>query len=420
MTIESTPLRIGPILAAAAALVAPAASAKNLRLQVDPGESSCEEFLGDPTRLRQILINLLSNAVKFTQSGCVEVGVRVLSRRGSSTELEFSVLDTGIGITPEQGARLFTPFTQADSTMTRRFGGTGLGLAICKSLVELMGGKIGFESAQERGSRFWFRLTLERAPLSAESPLAPSAAPLPVQGPRERVRVLVVEDNETNRRLLVRQMQQLGCGVEAVGDGEEAVTRTRGEDFGLVLMDCQMPGTDGLETTRRMRLTESGQRHVPIIAVSANATEKDRRHCLEAGMDDFVSKPVTLETLAAALDRWDRPFDEPSLSRFAVLTADSPEACARLLDEFLADARESFAAARRALDRGENEVCARAAHTVKGAAAAVGARGLRELSRLLERAASQGEPRERLLCLLDQAAAEASRAAADVALRRPS
>lgn len=243
-------------------------------------------------------------------------------------------------------------------------------------------------------------------------------APLPARGPRERLRVLIVEDNETNRLLFTRQMQHLGCGVEAVGDGEQAVARARDEDFGLVLMDCRMPGIDGLETTRRMRLTEAGQRHVPIVAVSANATENDRRLCLEAGMDDFIPKPVTLEALAAALERWDRPFDEPSLSRFAALTADSPEACARLLDEFLADARESLAAARRALGRADNEVCAREAHTVKGAAAAVGARGLRELSRLLEKAASRGEPQERLLRLLDQADAEAARVAADVARRR--
>ncbi|MEK7382115.1 MAG: response regulator, partial [Elusimicrobiota bacterium] len=333
--------------------------------------------------------------------------------------LEFSVHDTGIGITPEQGTRLFSPFSQADATMSRRYGGTGLGLAICKGLVELMGGAIGFASDPGRGTRFWFRLELERAvpetdwPASAAEFVSKTARAR--WKPRDRMRVLVVDDNATNRALLVRQLKRLGCPAEAVGDGEGAALRVRSEDFGLVLMDCQMPGRDGLETTREIRRLEAGRRRTPIVAISANATDEDRRLCLAAGMDDFLAKPTTLEKLSFVIDSQDRPFDETALASFGAVAGDSTAALARLIDDFLDDARVRIEAARRAHEENDLKACAAAAHAVKGAAAAVGARGLCELARRIEACAKAGARVDGLAGLLAQAVDEVAR----LAERRP-
>ncbi|MDE2491435.1 MAG: response regulator, partial [Elusimicrobia bacterium] len=385
MTVERARLRPADLIADALSLVAPRAAGKGLKLRVDPGEAGYLELLGDPMRLRQILLNLLANAVKFTEKGEVAVAARPLSENPSSVELEFSVRDTGVGIPAEQAARLFSPFTQGDGSTTRRYGGTGLGLAISRSLLSLMGGEIGFDSEPGKGSRFWFRVRLDRAGAPAPS-VEPAAAALESR-PRDRLRVLAVEDNAINRRLLARQLERLGCPVVSVSDGREALARYRDEDFGLVLLDCQMPGLDGYATAAEIRRLEAGRRRVPIVAITANATEDDRRRCLDSGMDDFLSKPVTLERLAAALDRWDLPFDERALAAFAAVAADGPQALKALLAQFLSDADKRLEDARRALDAGDADACSRAAHALKGAAAAVGARGLRELCRSLEAAA---------------------------------
>ncbi|MFI5346371.1 MAG: response regulator [Elusimicrobiota bacterium] len=412
MTVERAPLSPGAVLADALAFVAPRAAEKGLRLRADAGEASSWELLGDPTRLRQVLLNLLANAVKFTAQGEVAAEVAVLSRSEGSVELEFSVRDTGIGIGSDQGGRLFTPFTQGDGSTTRRYGGTGLGLAISKSLVELMGGTMGFDSDLGKGARFWFRLRFDRADSAA--PVADAPAP---SGRRDRLRVLVVEDNPLNRRLLEKQLERLGCPCESAGDGRSALDLLRRENFGLILLDCQMPGLDGFATAAEIRKMEAGKSRVPIIAITANATDEDRRRCFDAGMDDFVPKPVTLEPLSAALNRWDRPLDETALSVFAAIAADAPGALQRLLEGFLSDAEERLAAARAALQRGERDACGRAAHAVRGAAASVGARGLRELCRRIEAGAAPEAADAALPGLLAQADAEVARLREDAARR---
>ena len=410
MTVERAPLRPGRLLADALALVSPRAAEKGLSLSADAGEASDLELVGDPTRVRQVLLNLLANAVKFTAKGGVRAEVAVLSHSESSVELEFSVRDTGIGIPADQGARLFNPFTQGDGSTTRRYGGTGLGLAISKSLVELMGGDIGYESEPGTGSRFWFRVRLDRA---GSAPAPAAVEPPRPAGRRDRLRVLVVEDNAINRRLIEKQLTLLGCPSESSPDGRAALERLAAEEFGLILLDCQMPGLDGFATAAEVRRVEAGRKRTPIVAITANATEDDRRRCFDAGMDDFVSKPVTLERLYAAVERWDRPFDETALASFAAVAGGTPEALAGLLRDFLADARSRLGAARAALERGDASSCAREAHAVRGAAASVGARGLRELCRRLEAAPPAAEAAE----LLSQAGEELARLADDASRR---
>ncbi len=404
MTMESEILRPAEVLADAVALIAAGAAEKNLRLIVDTSEAAGLIALGDPARLRQILLNMLSNALKFTEAGEITARLRVLALRERHADLEFSVHDTGIGITSEQGKRLFAPFSQADGSTTRRYGGTGLGLSISKSLAELMGGDFGYESEHGRGSRFWLKVQLDLPEDPAHPGPAAPEAPLPASGsPRDRLRVLVVEDNPTNRRLLVRQLARLGCAADEAATGDEALEALRADDYGLVLMDCQMPGRDGLETTAEVRRLEAGRRRVPIVALTANATDADRRRCLESGMDDFMTKPATLESLHAALERWDHPLDELALASFRELTGGG-----RSFEEFLEDAASRLAAARAAVASGELSAAAMAAHSLKGAAGAVGARGLRELARRVEEAVEHGDHAP-LTALLEQAETELAR-----------
>ncbi len=211
--------------------------------------------------------------------------------------------DTGIGVTEEEQERLFTPFTQADSSTTRRFGGTGLGLAICQRLVKLMGGEIGIEPSSETGSTFFFTLTFmparrqERRPAAAE----PSAE---LHHDPTGCRFLLAEDNPVNRLVACRQLEAMGYRVDAVANGVEVLDALDSERYDLVLMDCQMPELDGYETTRRIRQGSDSRREIPIIAVTAHAMKGDREQCLEAGMDDYIAKPFRKEQLLTVLDRW--------------------------------------------------------------------------------------------------------------------
>jgi signal transduction histidine kinase/CheY-like chemotaxis protein/HAMP domain-containing protein len=422
MTVEKSLLSPGVLLDDAASLLAPRAAEKGLTLTIDVDGASSLELLGDPTRLRQVLLNLLTNAVKFTDKGEVAAGISVISSDSDSVELEFSVRDTGIGIPPEQAGSIFVPFSQLDASTTRRFGGTGLGLAISRTLVELMGGTIGFEPAHGGGTRFWFRVRLARADASAPAAASPEeASPRGPSERRDRLRVLVVDDNEINRRLLQRQLDRLGCPSVSVDGGAAALDALSASDFGLILLDCQMPGLDGYATAAEIRRLEGGRRRSPIAAITANTSREVRKRCEDAGMDGFIPKPTTLNDLAAAIERWDLPFDEAALAAFAAVAADGPEGLAPLLDDFVTDAGTRLASAREALGRGDVAACGSQAHSVRGASASVGARGLAELCRLIEAAADSSESSRADVCaaLLGQADAEVARLRAD-ALRRKS
>jgi len=261
---------------------------------------------GDPGRLRQILTNLLGNAIKFTQQG--EVGIQVTKLRETQDEvtLRFAVRDTGIGIPPDKLGLLFNKFSQVDASTTRHYGGTGLGLAISKQLVELMGGEIGVVSEAGKGSEFWFTVRLkllpERRAITSRKPDAEISA-LAFDSNK---RILLVEDNIVNQKVALGILKKLGLRADAAGNGLEALQSLENLPYDLVLMDMQMPEMDGLEATQQIRDAQSKvlDHEIPIIAMTANAMREDRERCLQAGMNDFITKPVQSQALAQALARW--------------------------------------------------------------------------------------------------------------------
>jgi signal transduction histidine kinase/ActR/RegA family two-component response regulator len=283
-------------------LLAPRAHAKGLELVTRYPAGVPTHFVGDPTRIRQVLLNLAGNAVKFTKQGRVVIAVSVVDAGEGRAAISLQVEDTGIGIAPDVQARLFSRFTQADASTTRRYGGTGLGLAISRQLIELMHGRISVESVPGEGARFRCELSL----LVAEAPLAAERVPLPVAVPRRGAaaqRVLVVDDNEVNRLVANEMLRKLGCEVVEAENGLIAVRFVTESEFALVLMDCQMPELDGYAATAAIRAAEAGRR-LPIVAMTANAMEGDRERCLAAGMDDYITKPVSAAVLARVLAIW--------------------------------------------------------------------------------------------------------------------
>jgi two-component system, sensor histidine kinase and response regulator len=297
----------------AVALLAPRAQSKNIALTCSMAEQIDPKLVGDPTRLRQILLNLLSNAIKFTDQGEVALKITQVNETDQETGLHFSIRDTGIGMTEEVKTKLFQSFTQADSSTTRKFGGTGLGLAICRKLVELMGGTIGVNSIYGKGSTFWFILPYANQKSAAmpvdEGPAAShylnsvqeTSSPLP-----NHIRVILAEDNKVNQLVGLKQLKKLGYdNVHIVETGMEAVAAWQQDPEVIILMDCQMPEMDGYQATQMIREleVEGSLPRTRIIAMTANAMQGDRELCLAAGMDDYISKPVEVSELNRALQK---------------------------------------------------------------------------------------------------------------------
>lgn len=262
----------------------------DLRLKIDPRLSA--PLVCDATRLRQVLINLVGNAIKFTGEGHVSISASLEAENEGCSSVRFTITDTGVGISAADMPRLFCSFTQADSTIGRRFGGTGLGLAICKSLVELMGGTIGVSSEPDTGSTFWFTLTLPRGALPAQATESKVEEKVIRTG-----RILVVDDNTINRRLVSAVLTPAGNTVVDASSGEEALRRLEIEDFDLVLMDLNMPVMNGLEATAKIRALPSPKGQVPVIALSASAMAEEIARCRDAGMNGHVSKPIDVPQL---------------------------------------------------------------------------------------------------------------------------
>lgn len=305
VVVEHEPFDLMRTLDDVMALMGPSAREKGITLDLDPmGETGgeIEHFLvGDVARLRQILLNLVGNAVKFTEEGGVTVSVRAHGRHKERSVLRFEITDTGVGIPEHARPRLFQSFSQADTSISRRFGGTGLGLAICKRLVELMGGEIGVDSHAGRGSRFWFTLPFAAA---IEPWAAPAAAVAPPTRPARPLEILLAEDNMVNQKVATVLLERAGHRVTAVANGRRAVEAVAAKRFDLVLMDIHMPEMDGFEATRHIRALAGAIARIPIIAMTANVLAGDEEKCLAGGMDDYVGKPFKPADLMAKLARW--------------------------------------------------------------------------------------------------------------------
>jgi signal transduction histidine kinase/CheY-like chemotaxis protein len=280
------------------------AQAKGVALEIEVDQQAPRRVRGDGARVRQVLMNLVGNAVKFTAEGSVRV--RVMARAEPTVSgVRFEVVDTGIGIEPALLERMFQPFVQADGSTTRKYGGNGLGLSIAKELVELMGGLIGAESEPGHGSTFWIELPMQRvASVSAQTGRERGVALDERRADPSAAFILVVEDSPVNRLVTVRVLERCGFRAHVVNDGQEALDALSTQAYDAVLMDCQMPELDGYEATRELRRREGDGRRTPVIAMTAHAMTGDRERCLEAGMDDYIAKPVRSQALVAVLARW--------------------------------------------------------------------------------------------------------------------
>ena len=274
---------------------------KNLVVKLEIQRGVPERILADAPRLQQVLINLLGNAVKFTGQGQVKLEVKVETNNPRDIRLRFAVRDTGIAIPKEKQQLIFEAFAQGDGSTTRRFGGTGLGLSICSRLVEMMGGRIQLDAAPNEGNCFHFDIPLVLAESLPEEDLQPPAPPTTKEEKPKPLHILLAEDNPVNQKLAVRLVEKRGHSVVAVSNGREAVERISNEHFDLVLMDISMPEMDGLEATALIRSKYSSEGRIPIIAMTGHALIGDREMCLRAGMDGYVSKPITPDDLFAVI-----------------------------------------------------------------------------------------------------------------------
>ena len=423
---ESIDFSPAALVDAVASIVGSSAKTKGLTVKVETDPTLPPTLSGDVARIRQVLLNLASNAVKFTERGSVTIGVACASRDDSRTTVEWRVTDTGIGIAPDRFGRLFTEFAQADVSINRRFGGTGLGLAISKRIVEQMGGTIAVSSVQGAGATFRFSLTLpwsdklvsdQRADRVGADDLKGCIAAL-----GRPLRVLIAEDDATNRMVVVKMLQEFNAETRIATDGVLAVRGASEADYDLILMDVRMPEMDGLAATRAIRARGGRFAALPIIALTANAFPEDIRQCREAGMSDFLAKPLRKPAMVAAILRAIGQVATPAasaqvpptpstgsvpLDRMALAHLTEAIGVEGVRQTFAVFARETearlalFQEFREGNDRGQIEI---EAHAMKGAARSLGAGEMSDIARLIElRAAriSAGELRDAVLQLDD-------------------
>ncbi|TYC51682.1 response regulator [Rhodobacterales bacterium] len=397
----------------------------SLLVEMDPALQG-QWFKSDPTILKRILLNLLSNAVKFTENGRVRVSARSGTLSEGTSGLFFEVSDTGLGIPEAAQAKLFTAFHQVDSSISRRFGGTGLGLAISKQMVETLGGRIGVSSAPGKGSSFRFEIPAETTPAlqDTEQSLPAITADLP------RLQVLVVEDNTVNQRVAVKFLERLGQQPTVARSGAKALSVLRTRSFDLVLMDVQMPVMDGISATREIRKLGGAFATLPIIAMTADASDRHRQECFDAGMNGFEAKPLTFQRLGAVL-RDHGPGQENQLTQVQaepkhVTGADSASASADIVDfnearqseliqefgapvyedlavAFFENAEELVLTAVSASRNGDRATYDRALHTLRGAAENLGFLGIASTAHDLRAASGTDSPEARLRIAIDQA-----------------
>lgn len=368
------------------------AKTRNLTLTFDVEALVPHRLEGDPLRFSQIVTNLVSNALKFTEQGHVKVTARLLDIQDNFSTVEILCEDTGIGIPESKIKRLFSPFTQADSSTTRRYGGTGLGLSICQSLCRMMGGDISIRSRAGVGSTFAFSVCLN----TLEGETATSLARVEIQEETldfSGKKVLLVEDNEINQELVVELLKDTGMSIDIANNGLEALERVKLQAYDLVFMDIQMPFLDGFEVTRRIR-KDIGKKELPIIAMTANASNEDRENCIQSGMDDFVSKPIAPASLFKVLSTWLNTTNDVTADAASALAALKPQVQEELpfdrtkalqmmggkealLEKMLYMFKDRFsnsvAELQSLLDAADYDTAQRLAHTLKGVSANIAA-----------------------------------------------
>ncbi|AVH62231.1 multi-sensor hybrid histidine kinase [Nostoc sp. 'Peltigera membranacea cyanobiont' N6] len=437
LELEEEPFILQSCINEAFYLLAPQAREKGLQITFLDTLKLPTTIVGDITRLRQVLINLLSNAIKFTQTGSIEVSVIIRNNKdinrssaANTDEIQFSIKDTGIGIPSDRLERLFKAFSQVNSSITRQYGGTGLGLAICKQLCELMGGRIWVESELNTGSTFYFTIAASVIPKeSAGAQVLASVQELQVRNSENncdyrpsdlpKLRILLTEDNLVNQKIALKQLQSLGYSADVANNGKEALHLLEKIPYDLILMDCQMPILDGLETTKQIHRWQesnfaSGRRPV-VVAMTANAMKEDKQMCLDAGMDDYLSKPVMKEKLAATLEHWarmifrveetdilDRTVSTTNIGsvdlpidweRLHQLSENNPEFELELLQIFIEDIQPRLEAVKIAIASHDFDQIALQSHQIKGASVNIGAITMHLLAEKLEQLAYNQEDR---------------------------
>ena len=442
LQLEQQPFTLQTCMEESFSLLAANAAEKGLKLAywIDPQTPST--IVGDAARLRQILVNLLSNAVKFTQAGEVTVSVTAQQKRaggaGGDYEIQFAVKDTGIGISQEQSKHLFKSFSQVDSSISRRYGGTGLGLAICKQLTEIMGGRIWVESQVGTGSTFYFTLVAQASPISLHTLMMESMQAIPRLAEQLPLRILLAEDNRVNQQVALLILEQIGYRADAVGNGLEVLQSLRRQPYDVVLMDVQMPEMDGLSATRQIYQEWLPGQRPRIIAMTAYATQSHWEQCLEAGMDDYISKPIQIAKLVSALSQCQpsrsgeqgsreageneeflssperplcpsAPIDAKTLQSLRQMAgAKASEVLEQVIDNYLAEAPQLLQAMRAAVATKDAAALHQAAHTLRSASANVGATPVCQLCKAVEAMSGAGSTAGALARVLQVEAAYAT------------